>query len=188
MAHRFSDLTFTPKVIEMQKHFGTDMRNANMRDRGDGGDHLSRREKEFIQSRDSFFMATVNEDGWPYIQHRGGDIGFLKVVDPHTLAFTNFTGNGQYQSLGNLSADDRVSLFLIDYPTRQRLKILGHATVMMKDELTEEFSELLDKTEYPARIESLLVIRVVAFDWNCSQYITPRFSEAELNNMKGKSL
>ncbi len=143
------------------------------------GDALSEYEKEFILARDSFYLATVGETGWPYIQHRGGERGFLHVLDDHTIGFADYRGNRQYISLGNLGHDDRVALFLMDYPSRTRLKILGHATVH-EGEGAKQFVEQLSTSEGRKLVERAIIIRVDAFDWNCQQHITPRYTEEQI--------
>lgn len=135
-------------------------------------------EKEFIEARDSFYMATVTPDGWPYIQHRGGPAGFLRVLDERTLAFADYSGNKQYISAGNLSGNDRISLFLMDYPRQARLKVIGHARVLKAGDDPQIEARLM--TEQGVKVEGVIVIDVVGFDWNCSQHITPRFTEEEL--------
>jgi predicted pyridoxine 5'-phosphate oxidase superfamily flavin-nucleotide-binding protein len=147
--------------------------------RASGPDALGEAEVEFIGRRDSFYMATVSADGWPYIQHRGGPPGFLTVLDAHTLAFADFKGNRQLISTGNLAGNDRVSLFLMDYVQRARLKILGHARVA--DARTHpELVQRLAPRELGKRVERIVTIDVVGHDWNCPAYITPRFTEAEI--------
>ncbi|MCC7373569.1 MAG: pyridoxamine 5'-phosphate oxidase family protein [Verrucomicrobiales bacterium] len=133
-----------------------------------------------IASRDSFYMATTNSDGWPYIQHRGGPAGFLKVLHPHQLGFADFKGNRQMLSTGNLDGNDRVALFLMDYPNRERLKILGHAKVLDVRGNADLADQLSPSPELRAKIERLFLIDVVSFDWNCPQYITPRFTEEQV--------
>ena len=137
-------------------------------------------EAAFIASRDSFYMATVNADGWPYLQHRGGPLGFLKVLGPHQLGFADLKGNRQLLSTGNLDGNDRVSVFLMDYPRRERLKILGHARVLDAREHPDLCDQLSPSPELRGKIERLFLIEVVSYDWNCPQYITPRFTEAEI--------
>ena len=140
---------------------------------------LTDAEAEFIAMRDSFYMATVAENGWPYVQHRGGPPGFLRVLDSRTLAFADFRGNRQYISVGNLAANDRVALILMDYPGRRRLKLLGHIEV--KDLETDvKLAQKIAITGYKARVERAMVIHLIAFDWNCPQHLTQRFTEAEL--------
>jgi predicted pyridoxine 5'-phosphate oxidase superfamily flavin-nucleotide-binding protein len=142
-------------------------------------DRFTENEIAFIAERDSFYMASVSESGWPYVQHRGGPPGFLRVLDDRTLAFADYRGNRQYISTGNLTADDRVALFLMDYPHRARLKILAHAEI--KD-LTADpgLVAKLVTPGYKAKPERAMVLHLEAFDWNCPQHITPRFTEAEL--------
>lgn len=185
MAHRFSQLTFTPSVVRMQEQFGTAIRALEVSQRMPEFDRFSQREVEFIQTRDSFYMASVSEDGWPYIQHRGGDVGFLKVVNETSLVFLNYSGNGQYQSMGNLIADNRVALFLMSYPQKRRLKILGKAELFRLENLPEELKSLSSIIASNDRVESVIQIHLEAFDWNCPQYITPRYSEAELAEHRG---
>ena len=140
---------------------------------------LGAEEKEFLAERDSFYMASVGSTGWPYIQHRGGPPGFLKVLDDHTLAFANFSGNKQYISNGNLATDNRVALILVDYPRQARLKILGRAEVL-EGEQAKDSSERVRHREYKATIESVYVIHIEAFDWNCPQHIVPRFTAEQI--------
>ena len=140
---------------------------------------LTADEQSFIAARDSFYLATVSESGWPYLQHRGGPPGFLRVLDDHTLAFADYKGNRQMLSSGNLSVNDRVSLFLMDYPQRTRLKILGHARV----EDARSHPELVAQLAEPnvrRIVERLFFVDVISFDWNCPKYITPRYSAAEV--------
>jgi predicted pyridoxine 5'-phosphate oxidase superfamily flavin-nucleotide-binding protein len=142
-------------------------------------DRLTENEIGFIAQRDSFYMASVSENGWPYVQHRGGPAGFLRVLDDRTLAFADFRGNRQYISTGNLTADDRVALILVDYPGRQRLKVLAH--VEIKDLAADpDLTAKLATPGYKAKAERAIMLHLEAFDWNCPQHITPRFTEAEL--------
>lgn len=136
------------------------------------------REAAFISMRDSFYMATVSEDGWPYIQHRGGPRGFLKLLSPTQLGFADYRGNRQYVSVGNLQTEQRVSLFLMDYPNRARLKLLGYARVQNADADPDLAATLALDGE--GKVERLFTLDIEAFDWNCPQFITPRFTEAEL--------
>lgn len=179
MALRFAELMFTPAVKAMQDQMGSrgayekfEAPEAPARDR------FSEREAAFIAARDSFYMGTVSATGWPYVQHRGGPAGFLKLLDDRTLGFADYRGNRQYVSVGNLRGDDRVSLFLVDYPNRRRLKILGHARAVEAASEAETIRRLRD--DYDARVERGVVITLEGFDWNCSQHITPRFTEAEV--------
>lgn len=182
MGHRFSEITFTPSVVATQTLFGSQQQAAIVRQRMPAFEQLGERERSFIAARDSFYMATVTETGWPYIQHRGGKKGFLQVIDPQMLAFANFAGNGQFQTLGNLGAETKVALFLMDYPNRRRLKILGHAEFYLPDQLPNDL--LLGSIQDPEHTsESVVLIRLDAFDWNCSQHIMPRYSHTEFEEL-----
>ena len=177
MATKFMQLVLTPAVQAAQeRYFGRHQTVADAPARNPFTDD----EAAFIASRDSFYMATVNSDGWPYLQHRGGPPGFLKVLGPHQLGFADLKGNRQLLSTGNLDGDDRVSLFLMDYPRRERLKILGHARVLDAREHPDLCDQLSPSPELRGKIERLFLIEVVSYDWNCPQYITPRFTEAEI--------
>src|SRR5215470_15817227 len=136
----------------------------------------------FIRMRDSFYMATVTENGWPHIQHRGGRVGFLRVLNPHTLAFADYRGNRQMLSTGNLTANSRVALFLMDYAQRTRLKILGYGRVEDARE-HPELVEQLAESQLHRIVERLFFIDVVAFDWNCPKYITPRYTAEEIEEL-----
>ena len=145
-------------------------------------DTLTDDEIAFIQSRDSFYMASVSESGWPYMQHRGGGAGFLRVLDPNTLAFADYRGNRQMLSTGNLAVNDRVALFLMDYPQRTRLKVLGHARV----EDARQRPDLVRQLAAPdiqRAVERVFIIDVVAFDWNCPKYITPRYTVEQIEEL-----
>ncbi|QDT49860.1 Pyridoxamine 5'-phosphate oxidase [Symmachiella dynata] len=179
MPRKYTELTFTESVKQSQSRYGVRSQAARMEEMDVVDDRLSEREAEFIHQRDGFYMATVGDDGWPYMQFRGGPRGFLKVLDDRTLAFADFRGNRQYISTGNLAHDDRVSLFFMDYANRRRLKIMARANVVD----AEEHPELLHQVEdpnYRARIERVVVYTIEAFDWNCPQHITPRYALDEL--------
>ncbi|WP_286240589.1 pyridoxamine 5'-phosphate oxidase family protein [Neptuniibacter halophilus] len=183
MGHRFSEITFTPSVVAAQQQFGSYERVSRVKERMPDFQHLQTREESFIAARDSFYMASVSESGWPYLQHRGGSAGFLKVLDSATLGFVNRPGNGQYQSLGNLSANNRVALFLMDYPNKRRLKLLGRVQSLSAEQLPDIWRGALLDGEAGERVESLMLIKVEAFDWNCSQFITPRYTATELESL-----
>ena len=136
-------------------------------------------ERAFIAERDSFYMASVSETGWPYVQYRGGPPGFLKVIDETTLAFADFRGNRQYISVGNLDANDRVALILVDYPRRARLKILARVERLALDADPALLARVSDPG-YRAKPERIFRLRLAAFDWNCPQHFVPRFTEAEV--------
>ncbi|WP_297778483.1 pyridoxamine 5'-phosphate oxidase family protein [uncultured Roseovarius sp.] len=179
MPHHFADIAFTPSVIKLQELQGSRTSYARMQHQPDAvNQHLTEHEAGFIAARDSFYMATVTETGWPYIQHRGGPLGFMRVLDSRTLGFADFRGNRQYISLGNLSTDDRVSMFFMDYPNRTRLKLFGRARVI--DPEDHATLAQLEMPDYRARIERGFLITVEGFDWNCPQHITPRHSAAEV--------
>lgn len=182
MSTHFADIAFTPAVQRRQERNGSRAHDAR-RQMADGpSDPLGPGEAAFIAERDSFHMATVSETGWPYLQHRGGPKGFLKVLDAQTLAFADFRGNRQYVSAGNLDGNDRVALILMDYANRLRLKVFGQARVIDTSEDSGLMESLRDPG-YRARAERAVVIRVEAFDWNCPQHITARFSEQELEQI-----
>ncbi len=181
MSHKFAELAFTPAVRAVQEGLGSRKAYAKL-DAGEDHHHrLSEDEAAFIAARDSFYMATVSETGWPYIQHRGGPEGFVKVLDEKTIGFADFRGNRQYVSVGNLQTNDRVSLFFMDYPQQARLKLLGTARLIGVAEEPGLIAKLA-MPDYPAKIERGFLISVEAFDWNCSQHITPRFTAAEVSH------
>ena len=179
MAHRFAELAFTPAVKAAQERNGSRASYERFAARGPANDRLGPDEVAFLAERDSFYMATVSETGWPYVQHRGGPAGFVRVLDERTIALADFRGNRQYVSVGNLGGDDRVALIFMDYPRQRRLKVLGRARIV---EVADDPALLarLALPGYDARVERAMVIAVEAFDWNCPQHITPRFTEAEV--------
>jgi hypothetical protein len=142
-------------------------------------DRFTQIEKSFIAERDSFYIATVSETGWPYVQHRGGPKGFLKFIVEQTLAFADYRGNLQYISTGNLAANDRACLFLMDYRNRARLKIYTFIEHLSLDE-APELASLVTEQDYGAKVERIFRLRIKAFDWNCPQHITPLFTEQEV--------
>lgn len=174
MGHKFAEIAFTPIIRELQAELGSRSFYADM-DRGADYNHqLTAREAQFIAARDSFYMASVTETGWPYIQHRGGLPGFMKVLDEGRVGFADYSGNRQYVSTGNFSHDSRVALFFMDYPNRRRLKMLGRVTIVSPED-RDTLAQLTDHN-YPAQIERGFVIEVEAFDWNCPQHITQRYT------------
>jgi hypothetical protein len=176
MTERFMQTVLTPSVLAAQQHyFGRRAVITNAPEH----DPLTDEERAFIEARDSFYMGTISESGWPYIQHRGGKAGFLRVVSLRQLAFADYKGNRQMLSTGNLAANDRVSLFLMDYPRRERLKILGRARVEDARQHPELVAQLAEP-EARGLVERLFFIEVLSFDWNCPKYITPRFTAAEV--------
>ena len=179
--HEFAEHMFTPAVMKVQEQYGS--RDSNARFAGIAGpnDALTEREAAFIQRRDTFYLASVNEDGWPYVQHRGGPPGFLRVLDANRIGYADFRGNTQLISVGNVSLNDRVSLILMDYPNRRRLKIIGHMRVTDVHDANDEDVAAVSLTDYRALVERIVTITVVAFDWNCPQHITPRYTQSEWN-------
>jgi len=183
MSYGFLDVAITPSVRAAQAELGADRLWRNFKGHREF-DHFTENEIAFISARDSFYMASVSETGWPYVQHRGGPVGFLKVLDEKTLAFADYRGNRQYISIGNLAANDRACLFLMDYPGRARLKIYVHVELVALDAdpaLTEQVTDV----SYRAKLERILRLKLETFDWNCSQHITPRFSEEQVAEAVG---
>ena len=168
---------FSEAAKKLQERAGSRQQYERLASSGHFEDGIGEFEREFIEARDSFYMATVTPDGWPYIQHRGGPPGFLRVLDERTLAFADYSGNKQYISAGNLSVNDRVSLFLMDYPNQARLKIIGRARLLKRGE--EPGIEAGLVKERGAKVEGVVVIEVAGYDWNCSQHIMPRFTREE---------
>lgn len=163
MRHAFANIAFTPAVREVQARDGSRAQYARAFESGDEvrNAEFGPDEAAFIHAQRSFYMATVSETGWPYVQHRGGAPGFLRVVDAKTLSFADLPGNRQFISVGNLAQDDRVALILMDYTHRQRLKLLGRLSV--------------EESPGTGRTERTMTIQVEAFDWNCPKYIPMRF-------------
>lgn len=181
MATKYLDLSFTDSVCRAQKqYYGNVGKIVGASER----DSLSEAEAQFIADRDSFYLGSISESGWPYIQHRGGPQGFLRVIDEGTLAFADYKGNRQLLTTGNVSVDDRVALFLMDYKNRERLKILGHARVEDARAHPELLAQLAD-SKMQSSVERLVFIDVVSFDWNCPKYIAPRYSAEEVEEHVG---
>jgi hypothetical protein len=179
MAKRFLQTLFTPSVLDAQEHYyGRAQAPLPAPERDPLGDD----ECAFINARDSFYLATVSENGWPYVQHRGGARGFLRVVNPALLAFADYKGNRQLLTTGNLAVNDRVTLFLMDYPNQTRLKIIGHAHVEDAKENPVLAATLADPA-VTRMVERFIFIDVVSFDWNCQQYITPRYTLEEMEGL-----
>ncbi|MCU1324321.1 MAG: pyridoxamine 5-phosphate oxidase-related FMN-binding [Acidobacteriaceae bacterium] len=180
MAHQFSTLTFTDNVRAVQREMGSRPANEKLTERGPANDSFTDDEKSFIAARDSFYIATVGETGWPYIQFRGGPTGFLRVLDDHTLAYADVTGNRQYITTGNLRTSDKAALFLMDYPHQTRLKILGHVEIVPWNEAGNWKLQL--SIPERARPERAVRIHLAAFDWNCPQHIPQRWTIEELQH------
>ncbi len=177
MAQTFLHTMFGPRARALQEHAGSRASYARMEADAGAVDVLTDREADFIAARDSFYMASVSEDGWPYVQHRGGPAGFLRRISGNRIGFADYRGNRQYLSAANLAGDDRVALFLMDYPNRRRLKLIGHAH---ESDDPAAIAALM-MPDYAAEPERAFLIDIVGFDWNCPQHITPRFTEAEIS-------
>ena len=182
MARAFAKISFTPNVQAVQTEMGsrTAYRAAELGDTETAV--LTEFEQAFIAERDSFYQASVSQTGWPYVQHRGGPIGFLKILDEQTIGYADFSGNRQYISVGNLRGDDRVSLLLMDYANRRRLKIWGRARVVNERNEPDMLAKL-ELADFRAPVERGIVIQVEAFDWNCPKYITPRYNQRDVESL-----
>jgi len=179
MPYGFLDIAATPSVKAAQEANGS--RGMFEDFEGDRAfDRLGPAEAAYITERDSFYMASVSETGWPYVQHRGGPPGFLRVLDETTLAFADFRGNRQYISLGNIAANGRVALILMDYPHRARMKLYGRieAHDLAGD---PQLASMLALDGYRAKVERGFVLHLEAFDWNCAQHITPRYTQGQID-------
>ena len=181
MTDNFTELAFTESVKALQKKYGTRTAYSKMEQGGKFRNQLTWQENKHIADRDGFYLASVGESGWPYMQFRGGPKGFLKVLDDNTLAFADFRGNGQYISTGNFMDNKKTILFLMDYPNKRRLKIWAEAEV--RDGVDHpELAEQLTPPDYEATVERIFVFTVQAFDWNCPQHITPRYTQEEVED------
>jgi len=178
LPHTFAKTMFSEPARRLQERYGSRAQYDRMARSGAGEQKLGRDEIDFIAARDSFYLSSVTPEGWPYVQHRGGPAGFLRVLDEKALAFADYSGNKQYITAGNLAVNDRFALFLMDYPNRTRLKIIGHTRILEPGE--DPAIEAKVREEGAAPVERIFLLRVVGFDWNCSQYITPRYSREEL--------
>jgi predicted pyridoxine 5'-phosphate oxidase superfamily flavin-nucleotide-binding protein len=176
----FAELAFTPAVQALQERYGSRAAYARARGATDLDEGLGPSEAQHLADADSFYMATVSETGWPYVQHRGGPRGFLRAISPTRIAFADFGGNRQFVSVGNATRDDRASLLVMDYPNRRRLKLLGRLRFSTMQEADPELVSAVELPGYRARVERIAVIEVEAFDWNCPQHITQRFTLADL--------
>lgn len=181
MPKNYGEIAFAESVKREQEKHGS-RRHYERFGRVARGTELTTAESEFITERDSFYLATVSETGHPYVQFRGGKKGFLKVLDANTLAFEDFRGNMQYISTGNLEKNDRAALILMSYPTRQRLKIFARIEIVEKG-TNDELFDKIDDPDYPAIIERAMILHVEAFDWNCPQHITPRYTLEEIREI-----
>jgi predicted pyridoxine 5'-phosphate oxidase superfamily flavin-nucleotide-binding protein len=186
MGRRFQELAFTPLVKKHQQEHGSRRQYERMAQGSPAGETLGAAEQDFLSRRDSFYMASVSETGWPYVQHRGGPKGFVHVIDPGLIGFADLRGNKQYVSLGNLEHDPRAALFFMDYPNQTRLKILGRVEVHEHDDQAAALIESFRPHSSPDKsdvIERVILIHVEGFDWNCPQHITPRYTMEELEDV-----
>jgi uncharacterized protein len=181
MAYVFGSLVFTPTIKALQERYGSRRQYARREASAFVANPIGPSEAEFLADCDSFYIASVGESGWPYVQHRGGPKGFLKVIDERTIGFADSRGNKQYISTGNLMINNRVALILVDYPRQARLKILGRVKIIEAVE-AKQWIEKLRHPAYHTPIERVFVIRVAASDWNCQQHITPRFTEKQIRS------
>ena len=179
MSRAYYDIAFTPAVRAMQSRMGSRSIYAPLDDADDRRDALTADETDFIQGRDGFYQASVSGSGWPYVQYRGGPVGFLKVLDGRSLGYADFRGNVQYISVGNLQGNDRVALILMDYANQRRLKILGRARLVDHGDDPALIARL-EMSHYRASVERAVIITIEGYDWNCPQHITPRFTESEI--------
>jgi uncharacterized protein len=181
MGNKYLEIAATDSVKRVQQRLGSRAVYTRREGRPTIHQQLGPDEIAIIEAQDTFFLASVSETGWPYVQHRGGPKGFVKVLDQSTIAFPEFSGNRQYLTFGNISQDPRVSLFFLDFRRQERLKIFGRATLVEREENPDLFRYL--ETENPSKVERGILIQVEAFDWNCSQHIVPRFSEDEVRDL-----
>ncbi|MFT7595792.1 MAG: putative pyridoxine 5'-phosphate oxidase superfamily flavin-nucleotide-binding protein [Paracoccaceae bacterium] len=177
MARAFAEIAFTPAVRDIQHHQGSaNAYGKFLLPEVDAQNRLSAAERSFITARDGFYQATISATGWPYVQFRGGPVGFLNVLDDQTIAYADYRGNRQYVSAGNITENDRISLILMDYPNQARLKIWGRAKLVADETLCAS----LHDPDYRAKPERAVVITIEAFDWNCPQHIPQRLTLEEL--------
>ena len=168
----------TPAVLDAERHYYG--RAYPTTPEAPESEPLRDQEIEFIESRDSFYFATITENGWPYLQHRGGPSGFIRVLGPHQIGFADYGGNRQLISAGSISRQDRVALFMMDYPNRGRVKLLGHAKVHDAREHPELAEKVTPPGGHGAKVERIFIIDILSYDWNCPKFITPRFTAAEI--------
>lgn len=178
MAKNYAELAFTDAVKVLQENNGS-RRGYDRMEKFGVVDGLSENEISFIKDRNSFYLASFGENKFPYIQHRGGPKGFLKVLDSKRLGFIDFSGNKQYISVGNMETNKNVSLIMLDYPAKARLKIFATAEIVELNDEPELYG-LLDLNDYKFRPERMMVFNIEAYDWNCPQHITPRYTVEEI--------
>lgn len=181
MAKNFASVAFTDEVKALQERYGSRKSYARM-EKQLNISGLTEFEVDFISQRDSFYMASIGENGFPYIQHRGGPKGFVKVIDANTIGFVDFMGNKQFITVGNLATHQKVSVIMMDYPAQARLKMYAKASIVELNE-QPELLDLLTLRDYPARPERMMLLHLEAYDWNCRQYITPRYTAEEVEEV-----
>ncbi len=179
MTENFTELAFTESVKAQQEKYGTRTAYARMEQGGKFRNQITWQEQRHIEGRDGFYLASVGENGWPYMQFRGGPKGFLKVIGDNSLAFADFRGNGQYISTGNFNDNKKTMLFLMDYPNKTRLKIWAKAEALDAAD-RPELAQQLTSPDYEATVERIFIFTVEAFDWNSPQHITPRYTQEEV--------
>ena len=182
MKQNFTQFAFTDSVREEQKKYGSRKSYQRMEENGPDQSHIFQRETAHIEAMDSFYMSTVGENGWPYVQFRGGPKGFLKVIDSQTIGYADFRGNMQYISTGNIKATKKTALILLDYPTKTRLKIWAETEILDPEE-HPKLKEQLVLPDYEAKVERLVIFHLKSFDWNCPQHITPKYSIEEMKEL-----
>ncbi len=180
MADKFMQTVLTPAVLAAERQYYG--KSYPTFDDAPESDALRDQEIEFIESRDSFYMATITENDWPYVQHRGGPHGFVRVIGPQQIGFADYGGNRQMISVGSISKQDRVALFMMDYPQRKRVKILGYAKVFDARQHPGFADQVLPPGGHGAKVERVFSINILSYDWNCPKFITPRYTEAELKH------
>ena len=182
MSPRYAEVTFTPAVKAMQEHYGSRASQARVPESDGSNDPLTPDAADFLERADHFYLASVSETGWPYVQHRGGPRGFVRVVSESQVAYADFAGNRQYLTAGNVSRDDRVSIIVMDYANRRRLKLLGRLRFVDVATADPALVEKVALPGYRARIERVALVDVVAISWNCPQHITPRYTLEEVES------
>lgn len=185
MSRNYGCIAFTDGVDAEQEAYGSAQffrRMAKRENESSERDALGPREQRFLETRDSFYLATVSETGWPYVQFRGGPAGFVRVQDEHTFSWADYRGNLQHVSTGNLRTTSRIAIIAMDYPSRRRLKLFGRARVVTREDDVAYVEGLRHPDEIDAVVERGIVVTVEAFDWNCPQHITPRYTAQEVHD------
>ncbi len=182
MTRHYQDIVFTDDVKALQEQNGSRSAYSHGEGQAAEADHFTAAEAGFISARDSFYMASISKSGWPYMQHRGGPVGFVKVLDARRFAIADYRGNRQYVSIGNFQADPRVSLIFMDYTNKQRLKVLAHAEIVNL-ETDEALAKAIRDVDYSAKVERAIVFTLEAFDWNCPQHITERYTIGDVREV-----